>query len=321
MSILSSSSFAKKQMAIEMAALKNLPEFLNSMMPAGMATDTEFRVGDVDGNPGDSLSVCLSGDKAGLWLDHATGQKGNILGLIAAHFGIDIKTEQKAALAKAEEVLSGMNKPSPKVPPYKLSPQGKVQKALKQIAEWDYLNADNSYLWTIRRFEDAIGKKTIRPYNKKTNEYKAHPVPRPLYNLPGISQSDVVIIGEGEKVAQALIDAGHCGTTAMGGAKAPADKTDWSFLKGKIVYIVPDNDKAGAEYAKNCAKAALAAGANSCVILAVPENKPEGWDVADGLAETPPFDMKQYIDSGMFTGAMTLLALHVPRQQYVPRRV
>ncbi len=63
------------------------------------------------------------------------------------------------------------------------------------------------------------------------------PSPRPLYNLPGIAAADELIICEGEKAAQVLIDKGYTASSAMGGANAPLDKTDWSPLKGKRVII------------------------------------------------------------------------------------
>ena len=61
--------------------------------------------------------------------------------------------------------------------------------------------------------------------------------------------------------AQALIDAGIVATTAMNGANAPVEKTDWLPLAGKSVVIWPDRDKPGWEYAAQAAQAILAAGA------------------------------------------------------------
>ena len=44
-------------------------------------------------------------------------------------------------------------------------------------------------------------------WDEKMQRYKAPDV-RPLYNLQGIAKSDRVILVEGEKCAQALIDKG-----------------------------------------------------------------------------------------------------------------
>jgi putative DNA primase/helicase len=62
----------------------------------------------------------------------------------------------------------------------------------------------------------------------------APPDPRPLYNQPGMAAASHVVLVEGEKCAQALIAIGVVATTAMHGANAPVDKTDWSPLAGKI---------------------------------------------------------------------------------------
>ena len=61
----------------------------------------------------------------------------------------------------------------------------------------------------------------------------------------GMATTDTVVLVEGEKCAQTLIDAGVVATTAMHGAHAPIEKTDWSPLTGKHVLIWPDRDKAG----------------------------------------------------------------------------
>ena len=90
---------------------------------------------------------------------------------------------------------------------------------------------------------------------------------------------------EGEKAAQALIDQGICTTTAMNGASAPVDKTDWSPLKNKQVTIWPDNDEAGRAYAEKAAVAIADAGAVSVCIVRPPQDKPEKWDGADAVEE------------------------------------
>jgi putative DNA primase/helicase len=124
----------------------------------------------------------------------------------------------------------------------------------------------------------------------------APPEPRTLYNQPAIRDADTVVLVEGEKCAQALIDAGICATTAMHGANAPVEKTDWSPLAGKNVLIWPDRDKPGWTYEMTAADALLAAGAISCVVLLPPDDQPAGWDVADALADG--FDVTDFIANG-----------------------
>ena len=54
------------------------------LLPAGRRHGSEWRVGSVAGEPGKSLGVCLRGAKAGVWADFATGESGDLVGLIAA---------------------------------------------------------------------------------------------------------------------------------------------------------------------------------------------------------------------------------------------
>ena len=105
-----------------------------------------------------------------------------------------------------------------------------------------------------------------------------------------------MVLVEGERCAQALIDAGIVATTAMNGAKAPVAKTDWSPLAGKAVIIWPDRDKPGFGYAEVAAQAVLQAGASACSILLPPEDRPAGWDAADALEEG--FDVAGFIAQG-----------------------
>lgn len=281
----------------ESAIIERITDVMKLMLPAGKVSGTEYRIGDVHGNAGDSLSICLAGDKVGLWIDHATQESGVIMEFIAAHFDLCIATESNSVLIKAEGILSDLDSGT-------VAPNVSKNPPLKKVAEWDYLNAQGEYIWSIVRFEDSAGKKTIRPQNKSTGAYKAHPAPRPLYNLQGISTAEQVIIVEGEKCAQALIDAGYCATTAMAGANSPSDKTNWAPLKGKTVLVWPDNDQPGMNYAFNSGKAALAAGATSSTILSIPTDKPKGWDVADALDESSTFDLTSFIENGLEHGSV-----------------
>ena len=281
----------------EKSLLLNLQAVLKIIFPNGKFIGGDFRVGDVYGNSGDSLSVCLIGNKKGLWFDHATNQSGNILKLIASRFELDLATNNQLLLNKVKEILLDIKLPSTEIVQENKVIFNKESHSIEKVAEWDYLSIDGSYLHTIIRFEDACGKKSIRPYNKVTKEYKGCPELRPLYNLPNVNNSDKVIIVEGEKCAQALIDNGYCATTAMMGAKAPASKTDWMPLANKHILIWPDNDEAGMQYAFNCAEAVLAAGAKDCAIFSIPPEKPNGWDVADALMNGSNFDLKLFLDT------------------------
>jgi len=122
------------------------------------------------------------------------------------------------------------------------------------------------------------------------------PDPRPLYNLPAVANARDVVLVEGEKAACALIGTGITATTAMNGARAPIDKTDWTPLAGKRVLIWPDRDAPGWDYAENAARACVTAGAASVAILVPSTDKPDKWDAADAVAEG--FDCAAFIREG-----------------------
>src|SRR5690606_41114513 len=105
-----------------------------------------------------------------------------------------------------------------------------------------------------------------------------------FYHLPAVAKADTVVLVEGEKCADALMQLGIVATTAMGGAATALAKTDWSPLAGKTVIVWPDNDDAGARYANAVIPTLLGIGARVRRI-SIPENKPQKWDAADAVAE------------------------------------
>ncbi|MFP3023791.1 MAG: hypothetical protein ACEY3K_13240, partial [Wolbachia sp.] len=64
--------------------LLNIRSCLFYLLPRGTFRGDKFYVGDVHGNKGKSLVVELSGSRAGLWNDFATGEGGDIIDLWAA---------------------------------------------------------------------------------------------------------------------------------------------------------------------------------------------------------------------------------------------
>ncbi|MCA9241029.1 MAG: hypothetical protein KDA37_12550, partial [Planctomycetales bacterium] len=277
--------------AIREALLSRLESVLATLFPAGKKRGGKFLIGDVLGSPGDSLEVVLTGDKTGLWTDRATGDGGDIFSLIAAHLGIDAHTDFPRVLDTATELVGRA--------PATLARRSKKDAPVDDLgpatAKWDYLDVAGHLIAVVYRYDPPGQKKQFRPWDAKRRKM-APPDPRPLYNQPGLTSTAQVVKVEGEKCAQALIDPGIVATTAMHGANAPVDKTDWSPLSGKAVLIWPDRDKPGWEYATQAAQAILSAGAKSCHVLYPPEEAAEGWDVADAIAEG--FDVAAFLTHG-----------------------
>jgi putative DNA primase/helicase len=264
--------------AVKARLLQNLSHVLRALLPAGIVRGQKFMVGNIKGDAGDSLIVELGGAKAGLWHDFATGAGGDVLDLWAAIKGFDRQNQFPTLLQDIQNQLgAGFQERSPARP----SPAPKLG---KPTAKWDYTDAQGTLIASVYRYDPRPGQKEFRPWDALRGVMRA-PEIRPLYNQVGLKTADAVVLVEGEKCAAALIDIGICATTAMHGAKAPIDKTDWSPLKGKRVIIWPDHDEAGQTYARNAASAAARAGAVSVEILKIPPDKPAKWDAADAVAE------------------------------------
>jgi twinkle protein len=76
------------------------------LLPHGKRKGREWTAGSTSGDPGDSLKVCLTGTKAGVWKDFATGEGGDLLDLWAATRRIDNKqafTEAKSYLGVKDD--------------------------------------------------------------------------------------------------------------------------------------------------------------------------------------------------------------------------
>ena len=121
-------------------------------------------------------------------------------------------------------------------------------------ASWPYSDASGSHVMTVLRFEQPDGK-TFRPVSRRGDKWTIGGMqgPRPLYHLNELSGADVVYITEGEKAADAVRSLGLTATTSSGGSDS-ARWTDWRPLAGKTVVILPDNDPAGEEYARDVAR-------------------------------------------------------------------
>jgi Toprim domain len=99
---------------------RRVDQLVKDLLPAGHREGGEWRTGNVQGDQGSSLSVRLSGQKAGLWNDFASGESGDALDLVRAALDVDMP----AALGWSRRWLGLKvggaalpNKPAPKPEP------------------------------------------------------------------------------------------------------------------------------------------------------------------------------------------------------------
>lgn len=275
-------------MAIDFAALASRllsqsRALLAEWYPHGKLHGHEFKIGDVYGSEGESLSINVN---TGQWGDFAADLKGgDLISLYAAREGIS--QAEAARKLDGDYSLSTLaaRPPQPKVEPrekwtpiipipdgtrqptddyYRKGPKdanGKIEWIkLKFIARWPYTDDEGRLIGYAVRFEwfedengQSVLKKDIVPQvfaqsdeGKRSWRWRSFPTPRPLYNLAELrSRPDApVIVVEGEKKVEALrIVAPQYVGIAWPGGSAAWRKTDWTPLKGRQVLCWPDADK------------------------------------------------------------------------------
>ncbi|RCX08285.1 AAA family ATPase [Extensimonas vulgaris] len=279
--------------------LHQLESVLLYLFPRGKRRGSQFYIGNLQGEPGDSLVVELEGSKRGVWIDFATGESGDVLALWASIRGYHLPADFSDLLEDAGDWLM--------VPRMTSVPVIRATSTYDDLGphtgKWDYLAADGSLLACVYRHDTPTGKQ-YRPWDVRARAMRM-PEPRPLYNLPAIATADAVVLVEGEKCADALMQRGIVATTAMGGAATALDKTDWTPLAGKMVAVWPDHDEAGARYADAVIQKLIRTGA-TVRRVSVPQDKPAKWDAADAVEEG--FDVEGLLRSSQLVSDTTIAA-------------
>jgi predicted RNase H-like HicB family nuclease len=172
----------------------------------------------------------------------------------------------------------------------------------RAVARWVYRTARGEPQFAVYRFDiksgdgtavlgrDGKPKKEFLPYvygnrNGKLGWHsKAPPTPRPLYGLDRLAASpgaDVLLV-EGERTADAaaLLFSDYVVMSWPGGSGA-VEKADWSVLNGRRVAVWPDADQPGRKAASAVLKHLNGKVGAQAAVVSVPDNWPEGWDLAD----------------------------------------
>ncbi|MBF0140103.1 MAG: hypothetical protein HQL74_07470 [Magnetococcales bacterium] len=293
-------------------SLRRLPSILYEWFPSGKLDGREFKIGDIQGSPGESLAINI---QTGKWADFAADLKGgDLISLYAAKLagGSPSGKDQVAAAKKLGEMFGISEQPQasmipewfkgrknekwvaqPFVPDDAPQPPNEHFKYGKPTATWKYFDNQNRLVGQVCRF-DLAGKKVVLPQTwcKSATQggtgwkWKAFAQPRPLYNLASLAKfpEKVVFIVEGEKTADAAQRFFECNpvVTWAGGSKA-YKLTDFTPLQGRKIAILPDNDQPGIDAAEAIATHLLSLGCivKICRYRTEDDHLPEGWDLAD----------------------------------------
>ena len=218
----------------------------------------------------------------GKWSDFHTGDKGG--DLVALFYYLN-QGKFKNMAAAANDLCSQAGLPPITGP----RPQG-IALGAEHYAYHDEDGAVIAYM-DFRRTE---GRKDIYPWTKNNQGAwikKGLAVPRPLFNLhllAGRKGAPVVIV-EGEKTAtaaQIVLGDKAVVSTSPNGSQA-AKKASWLPLKGRNVFIIPDDDSPGRAYARQVAEILLSPQVNANVVrICDPGGMGgKGWDIADWTPE------------------------------------
>ena len=278
---------------LNVKALPKIQDILFHLFPAGCIVGFEFRVGNFQGDKGDSLSINM---RTGVWSEFNGGKKGgNIMGVVENAKGIpyadackwveefigergDLKQAQEIKREEIHFIIPAIERPADFTHPRAGSPKN----------VYEYRNTKNEIVNFICRFQPANGDKFFVPYSLTSEGWRWKQIPenRPLFRGERLTNpAQQVIICEGEKACGALEQMmPSCAViTWSGGAKAVA-KADWSALSGfEKVAIWPDNDEPGVAAANQIAEILEKIGVKKVTIARIPPEHPKGWDAADAL--------------------------------------
>lgn len=273
-------------------------ELCAQLLPAGRQVGSQWIVGNVFGDAGDSLYVELTGPKQGLWYDHAAGNGGDLLELIGQN-----QTLPKGRAAQWAREFLGIRddyQPEPRrFDPLKHGHRADASQPYRYgSAAWPYPDADGTIRAYVVRFDLPDGSKDVRPLrflppdnqppdllNPRHWRWKGwtSPEPVPLFNLHLLSRrpNDPVLVVEGEKtaVAASKLFPSHVVLTWQGGSKRVARAAiDPLLTRATPIVLWPDADKPGRD-----AMVYLKARLPSAKLVHLPDTLPEGWDLADPI--------------------------------------
>ena len=120
---------------------------------------------------------------------------------------------------------------------------------------YDYVDTDGKLLYQVLR-KPGKGFRQRRPDGNGGWLWNLKDTPRVLYNLTDVISApigDWIFVVEGEKDVESLRKLGLVATTNSGGAGKWHTLANSSILHGRKIVIIPDNDEAGHNHAKQVA--------------------------------------------------------------------
>ncbi len=232
---------------------------VRELLPGGKKQGAEWVCGSVRGEAGESLSVRLTGEKAGVWKDFATDEAGDLLDLWSAAKGVSLAE----AIAQAKDWLgireprleSARVYPKPKRPEIE-SPKGPVMQWLTEtrklapeaVKAYRVASKDGRYaVFPFLRDGELINYKA-RSISDKRDMRTAKGAEPCLFGWQAIpDNARSVTICEGELDCLSLWQYGHPALSVFSGAQNLTwIETEYQRLERfSEIFLCLDSDEAG----------------------------------------------------------------------------
>jgi hypothetical protein len=303
---------------------------LAAWFPQGKKLGREFKVGNLAGEAGQSLSI---NTHTGVWRDFASDEGGNdLIALYAAKQGVSMHDaamelcNNNPPTTNSAKVNQAVIQTPPKTRNWTVAAKGRDDhdcihfKHGEPSSKWAYKNANGELIGYVARYDTLGGRKQYCPWtpNGKLWQPKKWIGIQPLYGMDILAHrpTDTVLICEGEKAADAarrICGDEYVCITWLGGA-SNYKYADWAALLGRSVLIWPDNDKPGLDAAVGIS--AILDGTVQHLATLDVSDKAVKWDAADALDEgwdKPKF--KNWLDQQPINDAVSFNAEAWPELQ------
>lgn len=328
--------------ARELAALMadNAATIAEHLLPQGKKVAKEWKVGSLAGEPGQSLSICLSGAKKGVWKDFNGGASGDMLELWVQVRGLSIAD----AMKDAKQFLGVRDEMPPReAPTFKRPAKAKRQAPNDVLGDWFTTRGITAA--TIEAFRIGEQERTgatyaVFPYirdNELINaKYRNIAEKKDMRQESGAEpclfgwhlidpKKRGIAITEGEIDAMSLYQVGIPALSVNAGAgNHQWIDNDWNRLERfSEIYLCYDNDEAGQKGAKEVANRL---GLDRCKVVTFPKKDANEFlltgatqdDFRKYFAQAKAFDPDELRQMSDFWGGVKALFYPAQDQPHDP---
>jgi twinkle protein len=269
----------------------NAAAICSYLLPQGKKAGPEWKAGSTTGEPGQSLSVRLTGAKAGVWKDFASGEAGDLLDLWAACRGQSMSEAindakqylgiHDAMPAREEKAYKRPAKPQCQTPKSRvrewLSSRGLEERTIAAWKIGEQVHGGKVYaVFPYLRDGELVNVKYRNPDDKRDMRQEGGAEPC-LFGWHLIApRARTVAITEGEIDAMTLWQAGIPALSVNAGAgNHQWIESDWERLERfSEILVAFDSDEAGEKGAKEVIRRL---GVMRCKRLTFPAKDANQW--------------------------------------------